>query len=228
MGFYDLLNVTFAWSKKMAKTNQTTMKMLINRKNSGPLAVALCLCLLPISFEAFAKDYPLSCRGPINYSVGKTIVGDYGNFTGTMVYFKKNANKAGLGGANLSPGTCAWADRPLAKKEPAKISLKEYIYKKFRHGRSGESWNAYNNPAYDAFINCAGNKDCVFVVDVSNYKNKYLRGGTKLRVLYGEDLEALELQAKQKAAAQQRRDRATQPPRKPSGSSSSRPKTHLK
>jgi hypothetical protein len=84
------------------------------------------------------SDFPLRCRGPLNYAVG----------TGEVVFFAKNSSRAGEGGISLQPGTCAWNDRPMASGDPSKIYVQPET-----------STKVY--PAFTAFAACAGNPRCV-------------------------------------------------------------------
>ncbi len=98
--------------------------------------------LAAISFDAAAQsNFPLKCRGPLNYAVGT------GQQT-TVVFFAKNSSDAGANGISLQPGTCAWNDRAVAAGEPSKIFVKPETTTKVR-------------AAFIAFTACAGNSRCV-------------------------------------------------------------------
>ncbi len=108
-----------------------------------PILRIAVLFLATIGFNVAVAEttFQLRCRGPLTYAVGtaqKT----------TVVYFVKNASAAGEAGISLLPGTCAWADRPLASGEPSKIYLKPDGLTRVL-------------PAFTAFTACAGDSRCV-------------------------------------------------------------------
>jgi len=103
--------------------------------------VVLFLATIGFNSAVAQSNFPLKCRGPLNYAVGT------GQQT-TVVFFARNSSRAGDGGISLQPGTCAWNDRPVASGEPSKIYVKPETSTKV-------------HPAFTAFTACAGNSRCV-------------------------------------------------------------------
>ena len=104
-------------------------------------AILACITVL-LSTVAFAQgNYFLLCRGPLTYATGTG-----GNTT--VVLFQEATTSSGNGGSSLTPGSCAWTDRPLRSNEPTKI----YV-----HPETSQSVRA----AFVAFASCAGEPKCV-------------------------------------------------------------------
>ena len=110
------------------------------RKHTLHMA-AFLLAVIGFGDAVGQSNFPLRCRGPLNYAVGT------GQQT-TVVFFAKNASRAGDNGVSLQPGTCAWNDRAVTSGEPTKIYIKPETA-------------SVVHAAFAAFTACGGNSRCV-------------------------------------------------------------------
>jgi hypothetical protein len=115
--------------------------------------------------------YALLCRGPLAFATrkrrGESI--DFDDVwpwvspqrstsnpddTEVAIRFRKNPDAAGAQGAGLSPGSCAWVDRPLNEAEPSVLAF-----------TVTETRWAVIAPVYDAMTACAAAPGCVFAIN---------------------------------------------------------------
>jgi hypothetical protein len=104
-------------------------------------AAVFCVAAIGFGTAIAQPNFPLRCRGPLNYAVGT------GQQT-TVVFIVKHSARSGDGGVSLQQGTCAWADRPISSGEPGKIYVKPETATKV-------------HAAFTALTACAGNSKCV-------------------------------------------------------------------
>lgn len=113
------------------------------------IALILGLYLFTDSTAQAQQTFALFCRGKYNY-----IVHPDGNFQVPVI---KGQRAAGNLGANLTRGTCAWADRPIAADEPNVLIFQ------------------YSITVGTSFAVCAQNPSCTFMVRAYNDRNGRFR-----------------------------------------------------
>lgn len=132
----------------------------------GLLVGGLGLTLTAAVPEATASGgnyYEMFCRGPFVLTVGTT----------HKVSAKKNTTRAGAGGSELAPGTCAWRNRPLNSGEQTQI--------KFNYSGSILS-DLKTSSAATALVACSLSSNCVFRTKVRNAGDGTMEAGSQYAV----------------------------------------------
>jgi hypothetical protein len=103
--------------------------------------------------------FVLLCRGPVDLAARPSFrrrAAD--NEIDVAIPFVRNARAAGVEGGALSPGACAWVDRPVRAEEPAVLRF-----------LVSPPNPAMTTPMYRTLLHCALRPTCVFAVTAQSY-----------------------------------------------------------
>lgn len=137
--------------------------------------------------------YPLFCRGPFELATrpshARITPGGGGSGlepftpasrgagpddTEVAIPFRRNDRAAGAGGSALSPGACAWVDRPVNAGEPDVLKF-----------TVTQTFHAVQTAIYDTILICSTTPGCVFAINaggVTRDDGAYLAGVGMLRL----------------------------------------------